>query len=709
MTIERKHYNVGNGEMLYILTTAPKTKNKRGATEAPLFSLAVAPAGKKNSLLSLWRGDGSKEEESALPIVDSDEIKLSNPKKREEFCEIVELEFGFAEGKTPPMGWLKDDLHTISKRLQKDIDEALRSLAEEGEDEYLELEVNGVSIWRTEEGYFFHQANEGRTQLWNATARISVDKMVDDGSGENKRYLILEVSQGKQRKTITVSVTEFDDLRWIRKHLHLLTTRPQRRNHYWVVRAIQEESRLEGIYEMKVFSYTGWRKVDVDQWGYLHSAGAIIAEGSPRFVGQVELDPKLARRRFPESASDEETRQAIRASFGVWDLPLPDEITIPLMAAIYRTAAGGIDFMVHLSGQTGAGKTSLARLASQFFGPNLGPRDQENYQSTPNRIEELAFTLKDQPLVVDEFQAHGVEKATFERIARALANRSGRGRMGEGNRPPRGLLLSTGEELPEGESVTARALVLSVPQGEKLDFYAPRAKIDAAQEAARSGVYALAMRAFIQWLAPRYAEVSESFEEARRTHGYAVAQHVSHARTAEIYGSLISALELWMEFAVESSALSAEERSQYEQRAKMSVMSAILDQDHHVSAASPAEKFRKLVRAAVEVGSAHLRAPTEDVDPAKHKGLHLGWLSRDGKSLYLRSERAFELARQGSPAHDPFTVSQQTLYESLGTRGYILSSDRSKKRNVVTVRRKFGDEQITVLHLKPTFLEVDPS
>jgi hypothetical protein len=70
--------------------------------------------------------------------------------------------------------------------------------------------------------------------------------------------------------------------------------------------------------------------------------------------------------------------------------------------------------------------------------------------------------------------------------------------MGEGDRPPRGLLLSTGEELPEGESVTARALVLSLPQGEKLDFYAPGARIDAAQEAARSGVYALAMHGFIQ-------------------------------------------------------------------------------------------------------------------------------------------------------------------------------------------------------------------
>ena len=447
MTIERKHYNVGNGEMLYILS-APATKKKRGATEPPLFSLAVAPAGKKNSLLSLWRGDGSKEEESALPIVDYDEIKLSNPRKREDFCELVELEFAVAEGKTPPMGWLKDDLHTISKSLQKDIDEALRSLSEEGGDEYLELEVNGISIWRTEEGYFFHQANEGRTQLWNATARIAVDKIVDDGSGENKRYLILEVSQGKQRKMITVSATEFDDLRWIRKHLDLLTTRPQRRNHYWVVRAIQEESRLEGIYKLRVFSHTGWRKVDVDQWGYLHSGGAIIAEGSPRFVDQVELDPKLARRRFSESASDEETRQAIRASFGVWDLPLPDEITIPLAASIYRTAIGETDFMVHLAGKTNSGKTTLARLVTQFFGADLGLKDHEGYRSTSNKIEELGFLLKDQPLVVDDFQGTPMHRNTFEDIARALANRTGRGRMHQADRPPRGLYLSTGEELP---------------------------------------------------------------------------------------------------------------------------------------------------------------------------------------------------------------------------------------------------------------------
>ena len=97
------------------------------------------------------------------------------------------------------------------------------------------------------------------------------------------------------------------------------------------------------------------------------------------------------------------------------------------------------------------------------------------------------------------------------------------------------------------------------------------------------------------------------------------------------------------------------------------------------------------------------------MDPAKHKGLHLGWLKgtreplpalreglRGGQAVWPRST-----TRSPSPSRPSTRASR--------TRGYILGTGRSKKRNVVTVRREFGDEQITVLHLKPTFLEDDTS
>jgi len=503
VTIVKRKYNPVSGEMLYHLQ--PPIKKGQKAENVAVFTFAVGIGGKKEKVLSLWMGT-DRQDEAQPPIVVTDPLDFSKEKEREDFVERVLLEFGFHSDALPPeltdTRWLLADVQDISTRLQQHIDEALRELGEEEGEEYLELRVDDQPIWRTKEGYFFHLAHRGRQHLWNASAHITVDKVVDDGSEETKRYFILEVSQGDIKKTITVPSSEFDGLTWIRKHLPLLTHLPRRANRPYVVRAIQEETRHFGAYELKVFAHTGWRQIEEDQWAYLHSQGALIAKGSPRFIGEVELDRKFARRYFPTPSSEEYTRQAIKASFGVWDLPLPDQITVPLMASIYRTAIGETDFMVHLAGKTNAGKTTLARMVTQFFGADLGLKDQEGYRSTSNKIEELGFLLKDQPLIVDDFQGTPAHRRTFEDIARALANRTGRGRMHQADRPPRGLYLSTGEELPQGESVTTRVLVLRFPEGARLDFYAPEAKIDNAQSAARAGTYAAAMRAFIEWLAP---------------------------------------------------------------------------------------------------------------------------------------------------------------------------------------------------------------
>jgi hypothetical protein len=166
------------------------------------------------------------------------------------------------------------------------------------------------------------------------------------------------------------------------------------------------------------------------------------------------------------------------------------------------------------------------------------------------------------------------------------------------------------------------------------------------------------------------------------------------------------ALNLWLDFALEWKAITPDERAAYAERGELSVLSAILDQDAHIAAATPAERFRQLIRAALEVGTVHLRAPSEEVDPTKHQGRHLGWVNEEEGSLYLRSARAVEVARQQAPKHDPFIVSAQVLYESLAARDYLLGTEKGKKgRDVTTVRREFEGKQATVLHLKPEFLE----
>ena len=99
-----------------------------------------------------------------------------------------------------------------------------------------------------------------------------------------------------------------------------------------------------------------------------------------------------------------------------------------------------------------------------------------HFSSTANALEELAFTVKDALLVVDDFvpaggPADGELHGTAERLFRAAGNHQGRsrmsgyGRLTEG-RPPRSLLLATGEAVPRGQSLRARLLIVEVRPAE---------------------------------------------------------------------------------------------------------------------------------------------------------------------------------------------------------------------------------------------------
>ncbi len=186
----------------------------------------------------------------------------------------------------------------------------------------------------------------------------------------------------------------------------------------------------------------------------------------------------------------------MRASLALLDLG-PDTITAAVLGAIYRAPLGEpspVDFALHLTGPTGAFKTELAALAQAHFGAAFnGRRLPASWADTANMLEKKAFLAKDAVLVVDDFAPTGtttdVQRLHREadRLFRAAGNRAGRARMRAdgGSRPtyyPRGLLISTGEDIPSGQSLRARLLVLELTPGE-----IPADALSAAQADAADG------------------------------------------------------------------------------------------------------------------------------------------------------------------------------------------------------------------------------
>src|SRR5262249_23531147 len=150
----------------------------------------------------------------------------------------------------------------------------------------------------------------------------------------------------------------------------------------------------------------------------------------------------------------------------------------PLLSAPYRAVLGDTDFGMHLTGPTGTYKSEAAALAEQHFGPSMDARHlPANWSSTGNSLEGLAFVAKDAVLVVDDFCPSGqvsdgpVLQRHAARLFRGQGNRAGRHRMRADSslrpaKPPRGLTLSTGEDVPRGQSLRARVFVLDVSPGD---------------------------------------------------------------------------------------------------------------------------------------------------------------------------------------------------------------------------------------------------
>ena len=192
-------------------------------------------------------------------------------------------------------------------------------------------------------------------------------------------------------------------------------------------------------------------------------------------ISKPELG-ELSRFTIAEPPAGNDLRVAIAASLGFLDAA-PARVAVPLYASIWRSVIDAADFALHIIGQTGVFKSELAALLQQHFGAELDARRLASWSSTGNALEAQAFAAKDALLVVDDFAPGGSQQDVARlqreaaRLIRAQGNRSGRQRMRpDGSlrpiKPPRGLILSTGEDIPIGESIRARMLIVEIGRGD---------------------------------------------------------------------------------------------------------------------------------------------------------------------------------------------------------------------------------------------------
>lgn len=550
--------------------------------------------------------------------------------------------------------------------------------------------------------------------LSNFTAEIVAETTIDDGA-ERSVSLTVEgqLCYGRPLPRVEVPAADFTGLDWILPA--------------WGARAVVYAGRgtadhlraavqllSADVAERTVYGHLGWRRPG-EQWAYLHAGGAIGERG---LIEGVEVLPGDSLH-LPVPPSGDMLPCAVRASLLLLDFG-PPRLVFPLLTAVYRAALGGTDFALHLAGQTGVFKSELSALMQQHFGSELDARHlPASWASTGNALEATAFAAKDALLVVDDFAPSGsaADVARLhreaERLLRAQGNAAGRQRMRADSslrpaKPPRGLILSTGEDVPRGQSVRARLLAIEVERGD-IDA----AKLTAAQHAAAAGLYAAAMASFVCWLAPQYDAVRGRLAAERSELRDRAASAGQHARTPGIVADLALGLRHLLNFAAEAGAIDAAERATLWERGWAALGESGAAQAEHGRAADPVEQFVRLLSAALASGRAHVAATDggfPDTPSAwgwrretirgetvwQAQGRRVGWC--DGDALYLEPEASYAAAQEMAGAQgESLTVSGPTLRRRLRERGLLASTDAA--RQVLTARRTVEGRQRDVLHL----------
>ncbi|QEL19167.1 DUF3854 domain-containing protein [Limnoglobus roseus] len=551
-------------------------------------------------------------------------------------------------------------------------------------------------------------------RLANFHATIDAETVRDDGA-ERTREFTITIRQGNRVTTASVPVEQFAAMDWVVERFGprcVIQAGRGTRDH---LRCAIQELSGENIRTTTVYGHTGWRHLD-GSWYYLHAGGAIGPPGAavPRL--DVRLDGAAEQFLLPVPPQGADLRDAILASLGLLDGLAPDRITIPLVASLYRAALGSPDFALWFIGRTGVQKSELAALAQQHYGAAM-TRGQlpANWSSTDNALEGLAFACKDTVMVVDDFapsQSRSEidrQHRTAERVIRGQGNHAGRQRMRSDTtlrppRPPRGLIVATGEDVPRGHSIAARLCVVDVRRGD-----VNLTGLTRCQEDALAGKYAAAMAGFIAWLSSQYATVSADLGRERVALRNAFVGFGNHARTPDVIANLLIGFRYFLDFAVAHQAIDGDQRTSLWERG-MAVVRELGDQlGDHQWEVDPIRNFPLMVRSILSGGRGHVagmdgRVPLSRITPEfwgwkacdplattargidsyRSCGDTIGWI--DGEELYLNSDTTYaainELTRDQNQA---FPLTQITLCKHLKDEGLLLRYEEGRTRYPMTI------------------------
>lgn len=419
-------------------------------------------------------------------------------------------------------------------------------------------------------------------------------------------------------------------------------------------------------------------------------------------IGQAEAEVDVGRdlQRYCLPLRPTNPREAMKASLGLLNLA-PLAVTLPLWATMYRAplaAALPVDFSVFLEGQTGSFKSTLAALFLSHFGEFDTKSLPGSWESTANQLEHRAFILKDLPFVIDDYSpkpmGYREMEAKAARLLRAQGNLSGRGRLRDDiterpAHPPRGIIVSTGEQHPPGQSLVARILLLRLEK-KIMNVSA----LSAAQSESDRLPHALS--GYINWLAP-WVRCSEPILLQLFRHMRSQAKADGHRRIPEILAHLYIGLFFGTWYAETVGACSHIEAVELRGKGWCALLNLGDTQVRAVESERPTRRFFQVIFTLLSQSRAKL-LPRSNVRPPEKETI--GWY--DDNLIYLMPEAAYEtVSRFCRDCGETFVLRPERLRRELHDEGLLSGRDSEH----LTVNKFLGGKQRRVLSLYRTKVE----
>jgi hypothetical protein len=559
-----------------------------------------------------------------------------------------------------------------------------------------------------EDGSFFYtkqvKDDEVDVPLCNFVARVTEDIFKDNGYEITRTYKIKGMLHDEtQLPVISVRESSFDSLRWVTRGWGLRaiieagqTTKDRLRQ------AIQLIS--EGAPRKTIYAHAGWREIDGKRT-FLTAGGALDMPDV-----DVEMEGSLQRYCLPPPPPD--PKEAIKASLEFLELGNPayggPAVVQTLWAAMYLAPLSELlcpAFTVWVVGPSGSFKSTLTALALCHYGDFDVRTLPVSWRDTANYLEKQMALAKDIPLVVDDWapasdtrRAREYE-AKAEQVARAQGNRMGRGRLSSDTSSrmkyvPQGLLISTGEQLPSGQSHAARLFTVELEMG-GVDV----AKLTAAQ--GRAALYPQAMAGYIAWLRDSWSDIAAELPERWKEWRNQARAESSHPRLPEAVAWLYAGLNLGLAYAEEKGAIGGKRAGELRQAAWDMFKDLAESQGGRVEEERPALRFVETLRSLIAQGRAVLGHKDDEGERRLAPGETLvGWRDGDGFVL-LNPAVAFAAVHDlCQRTGEPFTFKQTATFKDLRRMGFVYSQNG----NPTMSARVPGGQVMRVLKLKEKVL-----